>query len=414
MYASADSINLGNSILQLYLKRTREDFYYPVKFMWIAEIESLNSQRFETCIIMRLKFIIGAALLLVLNVNAQEATVFPLSFAHFDELNPAPAVAFGGLNMAKIQEEDLAQDEAGGMTYFGRVIEQSLHSDVDGMWSELSDGSKVWRIALESENAMGMAVYFNHFEMPDGGSLFVYDESLRQLDGPYTSAQMNNHGRYLTGTIIGSKIILEYNQPAYANGLPEFDIKGIGHFYRYIYDYSNEEEARGGSEACEVDVACPEGDNWQEEKDAVVRLQITDGQFIGLCSGVLVNTTARDCRPYLLSALHCTIGVSDADFGFLQVRFNYSRPLCGSGFFPTNRNVTGVTHLADSNDGGGENGSDFVLLEIEDEIPSGWTPFFAGWRASNSGSTSGVTIHHPAGDVKKISTYASALKQKRK
>jgi hypothetical protein len=63
-----------------------------------------------------------------------------------------------------------------------------------------------------------------------------------------------------------------------------------------------------------------------------------------------------------------------------------------------------VFHLADSNDNGGDNGSDFLLVEMEDEIPSIWNPFFAGWNASSSAPASAVCIHHPSGDSKKISS----------
>jgi hypothetical protein len=57
--------------------------------------------------------------------------------------------------------------------------------------------------------------------------------------------------------------------------------------------------------------------------------------------------------------------------------------------------------LADSNDGGGATGSDFLLVELEDEIPSGWNPYFNGWNAENIAASGGVSIHHPSGDSKK-------------
>jgi hypothetical protein len=93
----------------------------------------------------------------------------------------------------------------------------------------------------------------------------------------------------------------------------------------------------------------------------------------------------------------------------MQARFNYEKSGCGVGAAPSSRNRTGFFHLADSNDGGGNSGSDFLLVEFEDDIPANWNPFFAGWDASGAGSGEGVCIHHPAGDVKKISTYTDPL-----
>ena len=42
-------------------------------------------------------------------------------------------------------------------------------------------------------------------------------------------------------------------------------------------------------------------------------------------------------------------------------------------------------------------------------IPVSYAPYYNGWNRINSASPSGVSIHHPDGDIKKISTYTSAL-----
>ena len=54
-------------------------------------------------------------------------------------------------------------------------------------------------------------------------------------------------------------------------------------------------------------------------------------------------------------------------------------------------------------------GSDFLLVEVEDPIDTSWVPFFAGWDASGNPGQGGVGIHHPSGDRKKISTYGGTL-----
>ena len=109
----------------------------------------------------------------------------------------------------------------------------------------------------------------------------------------------------------------------------------------------------------------------------------------------------------MLTALHCASEVTDDEFALLKVYYNYERPECGEGNGFLNRRRTGVIRLADSDDIQGNNfdGSDFLLVEVEDEIPSSWDVYYAGWDASGSGSNSGVGIHHPSGDVKKVSTF---------
>ena len=72
---------------------------------------------------------------------------------------------------------------------------------------------------------------------------------------------------------------------------------------------------------------------------------------------------------------------------------------------------TGVIPLTNSDDASnqGFNGSDFILVEVEDIIPETWNPYYAGFDASGETGHIGVGIHHPAGDRKKISNYTNPL-----
>lgn len=54
-------------------------------------------------------------------------------------------------------------------------------------------------------------------------------------------------------------------------------------------------------------------------------------------------------------------------------------------------------------------GSDFYLVELNAAIPTTYNPYFAGWDRNNTGATSGVSIHHPNGSAKKISTFTATL-----
>ena len=47
--------------------------------------------------------------------------------------------------------------------------------------------------------------------------------------------------------------------------------------------------------------------------------------------------------------------------------------------------------------------SDFLLLELRQQIASAINTTYLGWDRSNALPNSMVGIHHPAGDVKKIS-----------
>jgi len=255
--------------------------------------------------------------------------------------------------------------------------------------------------AVHMDRAQGVALHFDDFHLPAGAELWVTDAEGTWQEGPYDFRDNDNHGRIATGDVPGEWVVLRLQVPAELSGAVRLHIEGAAALFRDV------DGARGGSQPCEVDVACPEIQGWECQRDATVRLSIIENGGSYLCSGAMVNTTALDCRQYMLTALHCASNADDDDFALLKVYYNYERPECGEGNGLLNRRRTGVIRLADSDDIQGSNfqGSDFLLVEVEDAIPTSWPVYFAGWDASGSGSGEGVGIHHPSGDVKKISTY---------
>ena len=256
-------------------------------------------------------------------------------------------------------------------------------------------------VAVHLPAAAGLALHFSDFHLPAGAQLWVTDLTGSWQEGPYDFRDNDHHGRIATGDVPGEWAVLRLSAPAHLMPGVRLTMEGAAALFRDV------EAVRGGSQPCEVDVACPEIQGWECQRDATVRLSIIENGGSFLCSGAMVNTTALDCRQYMLTALHCASNADDDDFALLKVYYNYERPECGEGNGLLNRRRTGVIRLADSDDIQGNNfdGSDFLLLEVEDAIPSNWDVYYAGWDASGSGSGSGVGIHHPSGDVKKISTY---------
>ncbi len=311
-------------------------------------------------------------------------------------------------NMEKIEQEDAVRLEETGIENIGRVVYRSLNMKNCGVWTTFDDGSKLWRFQYHSKGAEGTCVYFDNYHVPEGGEVFLYSADKSYFIGPIGSEENNEHGKFVTDIVPGETAILEYYQPADVVGNVSLDILGFGHFYKGIYE-SNLSDFDKLSDPCEVDVNCPEGDGWENQRDAVVRLRMTDGNLIFYCSGTMVNNTSQDCRQYLLTALHCVNNLSAENLLLLKVHFNYERAGCGEGDTITSHNLTGVLLRANSNDNGGVNGSDFALLEVEDEINPDWNIYLAGWDAGSGGTTGGVGIHHPDGDIKKISTFTSSL-----
>jgi PKD repeat protein len=193
---------------------------------------------------------------------------------------------------------------------------------------------------------------------------------------------------------------------------------------RVMYDYRSTGNPMiqkiNESDACEINVNCsPVGDAWQDEKRGVARILITDATGQGWCSGSLVNNTAQDCKPLFLTALHCGITTSAANSNLWKFYFRYEAPSCTNPSTAGTLDdyfITGCVRKANSNDNGGDTGSDFLLLQLGTAAneaatittlkTANFNAYWNGWDANNS-AAGGAGIHHPAGDIKKISTFTA-------
>jgi hypothetical protein len=133
-----------------------------------------------------------------------------------------------------------------------------------------------------------MCVYFDGLYIPQGAVMFLYSSDRKTFVGPFTVDDCNPHGSFMMGEVLGDDAVLEYYEPASVVGVPSIGIQSVSHMYRYVYNYSDfstDDASRiDESDACEVDVNCPEGADWIPQRDAVVRLLISDGGSQGLCS----------------------------------------------------------------------------------------------------------------------------------
>jgi V8-like Glu-specific endopeptidase len=146
-------------------------------------------------------------------------------------------------------------------------------------------------------------------------------------------------------------------------------------------------------------VNCAVGADWQVEKRSVAMI-LSGGS--ALCTGSLVNNTANDGTPYFLTANHCYSNT----VGSWVFVFNHETTGCTGTTGPTNQTVSGSVLRARNA------GSDFCLLELNSIPPASYNVQYAGWDASDAATvTSAVGIHHPSGDLKKISFENDAVPQ---
>ncbi len=280
----------------------------------------------------------------------------------------------------------------------------------DEQWqiSELENGDRLFRLKVKSKGALGIGVYFSNLYIPEGGELFVYSPDHSQYIGSYNHLN-NKESQFLaTEFLYGDQAIIEYYEPKSVFGQSYFEINEILHAYRGINE-TDDEKGFGGSGDCEVNVNCTEGNNKNNQRDAVVRVLIKKGSSGLWCTGSLINNTSEDRTPYILTADHCGKSSSDEDMLQWVFYFNYQSTGCSNpSQEPEHQSIEGCEKVAASSNAN-VLGSDFFLVKINEDIPEDYNPYYIGWNRDGLGSNEGYSIHHPDGDIKKISHYFSPL-----
>lgn len=324
-----------------------------------------------------------------------------------------PVVIMPLLDMAKIEAEDKEDEEYDMPPRFGYQHKVNYDLKNSGTWFELSNGDKLWQLEVVCPAALSVNFCYDKFWIPDGGKFFVYSKDKKHSIGAFTSN--NNKGDrenirgFATGLVYGDDVVLEYYQPKEVTTDAIISIEYVVHGYRYIR-FGNTGFGYAGS--CMVNINCEEGLDWQTEKKAVALIIVNGERW---CTGSLINTTDLSQKPYLLTADHCLGGRANEDKKYdadtlpnldrYSFWWNYEVPGCDNiNVEPDNYQVTtGATVLANNSL------SDFALLQLTEDPKDivGYTPYYLGWDCSGSSGDPGVCIHHPRGDVKKISTVAA-------
>lgn len=304
--------------------------------------------------------------------------------------------------------------EPGEALHAGFSLPAGVGPSCSGSWDLVGDSLQIWRLKISSPGALALGLVFDDFKLPENARMFVYSVDKQFIVGAFDSRNNNAHNVFTSHIIPADAIVIEYElniERGVSDIPPEspFNIRDVIHITRGggLFSDGGRPWGLGNSGWCQIDINCPEGDDWQNHKRSVARMLMKVGGDYWWCTGALVNNTAKDTTPYLLSAAHCGTGADFQDMIYWQFYFNFERPGCQDTVGTPAYDMLHGCDLVSK--GPLDGGSDFRLVLLKKSPPAGWNPYFSGWSVSESPSNSGVGIHHPAGDTKKISTYSTTL-----
>jgi PKD repeat protein len=393
-------------------------------------------------------------------ISAQRFTnETPPSFAYGQIAKAKPksseklAVPF---DVRALEKEDAENERLGFPVRVAKTIPADLTPENTGEWITLPNGQRIWRLEIEAPHANAISLLYDKFIIPLGGKLFIYSPDYKVID-VFTDRDNPKKKEYATDFIPGDKIRLEYVEPLSAEQLEinraampqtsafltkgeklqrearskfpvpnaseqeplQLAITGVSYAYKDVLanisqifsDIQDRMEIRtptelGRSDACEVNINDTEGADWFHRKKGIAAtLQVlSDGLYI--CSGTVVNNALEDLTPYFLMAYHCGGEATEAQFNQWLFYFHWERTGADDASpLAEYKLMTGATKKVGLDINGG---SDGLLLQLNSPVPTDFDVFYNGWDRRDAATAGGVCIHHPAGDVKKISTYTAA------
>jgi hypothetical protein len=333
--------------------------------------------------------------------------------------NNVPVKMIAAPDLEALHLEDIQRDKLGLLYRIGLASTVNITPLNSGIWTTLPNGDRKWQLVVKSSGAEALSFLFETFKLYGASTLVITDLNGKLVHNPLTSDDVESHFRQHAALCFGDELLLTLIEPKYTQTSELF-------LDRVMYNYRSTGNPNfqkiNESDPCEINVNCsPVGDLWQDEKKGVARILVVDGGGQGWCTGSLINNTSQDCKPYFLTALHCGVDATAANMTQWKFYFKYEAPSCTNPSTAGTLDdyfITGCLRIADSGDNGGDSGSDFLLVKLGSSTneatiinnlkSANFSAYWNGWNANTAATTGGVGIHHPSGDIKKISTFSGS------
>lgn len=297
---------------------------------------------------------------------------------------PAPTT----LKVERPEAEIRAVRESGSFdkTYdFGVAVAVDDDLLLRGASVSLPGGMRLVRQTVSAPGAYGINLNFKHFNPGRSGRLWIYSEDGTSTAGAFDTRSATPGIPFATAPVRGESVVLEFLYDPSEAGIA-VELAEVVYEFADVFGMA---KAFGGSGACNRNVNCPEYAGYADPKRSVA--MILTANNVRWCSGAMVNNTAQDGRPYFLTARHCNTTPNSI------FMFNYESPDCSNIDGPTGQSIQGCTVRVDWYV------SDVTLVELSSPPPAQFFSYFSGWDAVPQPADSVYGIHHPKGDIKKIS-----------
>jgi len=350
-----------------------------------------------------------------------EASLTPKSAAPAPLLRLAPKAVPSGVRLPPVSDIELQRlREANRRSSVARkrlaigierAVSRAQQGATIGSWTAVADGFAA-QASLTSPGADAMRMAIDLANVPaDVEMVFFGSDAPDVLVGPIKVGSLKDRTAPWWGPITdGQTQTVEFFSRARVSTMSP-RLAGASHVFTTVASgFTKRSQDIGEAGSCNVDIKCSSlqsSDAFLNARSAVAQMVFNDAQTTYLCTGTLLNDTAPSTQiPLFISANHCfdnedaplkTSSQMQAVASTLATLWAFEAQTCGSRSVPPYSQLVGGAQFIYNN-----SRADVLFLRLNDNAPA--SAFFAGWSANALGSgVSVITIHHPEGDLKKVS-----------
>ena len=328
--------------------------------------------------------------------------------------------------LARVREENLASARSKAHLQLRRVVIGVVRA-TDGemgappasqlQWSAVHGGFAA-RVTVVSPQAESLRLAVDVMGVPkDVEMVFFGSANPARIEGPVRVGDIRDRSApWWTPVTEGEAQTIEFFVPAgHEPKGPGLRVVRASHLFTTpSSNFTKRMDDIGKSGSCNVDVPCSPlsaDAAFRGAAASVAQMVFNDGGYTALCSGTLLNDSDASTQvPYFFSASHCfdneaapwkTPAQMQAVTNTLATLWGFEAAACGASTPRSSwtQRSGGATWLYNDPQ------SDALLLRLNDAPPG--DAFFSGWDPNPvQGGGAVAAIHHPQGDLKKVTQGA--------
>jgi hypothetical protein len=303
-------------------------------------------------------------------------------------------VAATAVDTVRVDLNPLIDSAARSQVQFAVNIRRAVSSASQGTWKQ-KGALSTWVYTVQIPTAISVSFHASAATLPPSAVLTVSTDH-RAVN--YLARNVNRGGLW-GRPLPGDTVTFSLSVASSEAGRVQFQIESFQAGYRSLVDgmpdhphYAELKRAAASAASCTENYSCHVTTGNKGPSQATVALLIGN---LYQCTGTLVNNTASDGRPYVLTARHCEngqLGGGDPDAAAtVSVYWDALTP-CGTPLFSLYDEITpsqsGATTALEQ--------QDLWLIQL-DAPPVAADAYYAGWDASGAAFSGGYTIHHALG-----------------